>query len=128
MAQKYQNAPSGTHEHLLRLLQIAAASLNALAGMTYVSRHRDMELKPPEPPGGSHRLFHRTDAFFVNFYHTNYHFQANLGRIFLSGTTLTVSDKIINGFLSDLANYAVKGNQVKLAGLGQISARMLDLL
>ncbi|CAD6593633.1 MAG: hypothetical protein ASARMPREDX12_007362 [Alectoria sarmentosa] len=76
VAQKYQNAPSGTYEHLLRLVQIAAASLNALAGMIYVSRHRDMELNPPDPPGGSHRLFHRTDDFYVKFYNTDYrHFQ-----------------------------------------------------
>ena len=76
VSQKYQNAPSGTYEHLLRLVQIAAASLNALAGMIYVSRHRDMELNPPDPPGGSHRLFHRTDDFYVKFYNTDYrHFQ-----------------------------------------------------
>ena len=35
-----------------------------------------MEIKPPEPPEGSHILFFRTDGFYVNFYHTDYqHFE-----------------------------------------------------
>lgn len=40
--------------------------------MIYAAGHKDMDLKPPEPEGGSHRLFHLSDGFYVNFYHTNY--------------------------------------------------------
>lgn len=40
--------------------------------MIYVSKHEDMNLKPPEPPGGHLRQFHTTDGFYVNFYHTDY--------------------------------------------------------
>lgn len=76
MAQDYQNAPWGSHEHWLRLLEITAASVHALAGTIYASGHMDMDIKPPEPEGGSHRLFHRNDGFYVNCYHTNYrHFE-----------------------------------------------------
>ena len=31
-----------------------------------------MELNPPEPPGGHSLRFHRTDGYYVEFYHTNY--------------------------------------------------------
>ena len=31
-----------------------------------------MELNPPEPPGGHDHLFHGTDEYYVNFYHTKY--------------------------------------------------------
>ncbi len=55
---------------------MAAALVHALAGMIYASSHTDMNIKPPEPEGGSLRLFDRNDSFYVNFYHTNHrHFQ-----------------------------------------------------
>ena len=72
VAQNFQDAPSGSRENHLRLLEIAAASVHSLAGMIYASGHKDMDLKPPEPSGGRHRLFHTTDGFYVNFYHTAY--------------------------------------------------------
>lgn len=72
LAQKYQNAPPGSHEHLLRLLEIAAASVHAIAGMIYVSYHKDTNIRPPKPPVGQLQPFQRTDEFYVNFYHTKY--------------------------------------------------------
>lgn len=72
VAQNYQDAPPGSRENHLRLLETAAASVHALAGMTYMSNHEDMDVKPPEPPGGHFRQFHTTDGFYVNFYHTDY--------------------------------------------------------
>lgn len=72
LAQNYQNALPGSREHLLRLLEIAAASVNALAGMIYTSFHKDTNILPPEPPGGHFWQFRRTDHFYVDFYHTNY--------------------------------------------------------
>ena len=36
-----------------------------------------MNIKPPEPPGGHTLRFHRTDEFYVNFYHTNYRLYEN---------------------------------------------------
>lgn len=72
LAQAYQNAPPDSPEHLLRLLEIAAASVHALAGIVYASHHEDLEIKPPMPPGGHHLRFHLTDDFYVKFYHTSY--------------------------------------------------------
>ena len=46
--------------------------MHALAGSLYASSHKDNVIKPPEPEGGHSRLFHNTDDFYVNFYHTNY--------------------------------------------------------
>ena len=51
---------------------MAAASVHALAGMLYASSHLDMDVKPPEPKGGWHNLFHATDGFYVDFYHVKY--------------------------------------------------------
>lgn len=72
LAQRYQDAPRGSREYLLHLLEIAAASVHALASSLYASSHKNMEIKPPEPQGGHSRLFDRTDEFYVNFYHTDY--------------------------------------------------------
>ncbi|KAF6227183.1 hypothetical protein HO133_008625 [Letharia lupina] len=72
LTQAYQNALPGSREHLLRLLQIAAASVNALAGMIYASFHPDTKIMPPEPREGHFWQFRTTDHFYVDFYHTNY--------------------------------------------------------
>lgn len=74
LAQRYQDAPQGSREYLLNLLEIAAASVYALAGSLslYVSWHRNINIKPPEPQGRLSRLFDKTHEFCVNFYHTNY--------------------------------------------------------
>ena len=72
LAQRYQDAAQGSRECLLHLLEIAAASVHALARSLYASSHETMDINPPEPQGGYLRLFDRTDAFYVNFYHTNY--------------------------------------------------------
>lgn len=72
VAQNYQNAPSGSRENNLRLLETAAASVHSLAGMIYASKHEDMDVNPPEPPGGHLPQFHHTDGYYVNFYHTEY--------------------------------------------------------
>ncbi|CAF9942940.1 MAG: hypothetical protein ALECFALPRED_010271 [Alectoria fallacina] len=72
LAQRYQDASQGSREYLLHLLEIAAASVHALAGSLYASSRKNVEIKPPWLPGGHSRLFDRTDEFFVNFYHTNY--------------------------------------------------------
>ncbi|CAF9935560.1 MAG: hypothetical protein ALECFALPRED_006476 [Alectoria fallacina] len=72
LVQNYQNALPGSREHLLRLLEIVAASVNALAGMIYASFHPDTNIKPPEPPQGHYWQFRLTDHFYVDFYHTNY--------------------------------------------------------
>ena len=70
VAQDYQNAPLSTREHEFRLLEIAAASVNALAGIIYASFHPDTNIHPqtaerPYP-------FVKTDDFYVRFYHTAY--------------------------------------------------------
>ena len=57
---------------MLRLLEIAAASVNALGGMMYASFHPDTNTMPPKPPGGHSWQFRRTNHFYVDFYHTNY--------------------------------------------------------
>lgn len=57
LAQNYQNALPGSRDHLLALLEIAAASVNALAGMVYVSFHQDTKIGPPRPPEGHHWQF-----------------------------------------------------------------------
>lgn len=57
---------------MLRLLEIAAASVNTLAGMIYVSFHPDTNMKPSEPQGGHWAQFSETDHFYVDFYHTKY--------------------------------------------------------
>ena len=62
----------GSHEYLLRLLEITAASLHALAGMLYASHHRDTNIRPPEPREGHDYQFRGTDHFYVDFYHTYY--------------------------------------------------------
>lgn len=72
VAQNYQDALPGSRENHLRLLETAAASVHALAGMIYASNNEDMDVKPPEPPGGHLRQFDTTDGFYVNFYHTAY--------------------------------------------------------
>lgn len=72
VAQNHQDPPPGSRENPLRLLQAAAASVHALAGIVYEPKHKDMDIKPPEPPGGYLRRFHTTDGYYVNFYHTDY--------------------------------------------------------
>lgn len=72
VAQNYQDAPPGSRENHLRLLEIAAASVHSLAVMIYASKHEEMDVNPPEPPGGHLRQFHDTDGYYVNFYHTKY--------------------------------------------------------
>lgn len=72
LAQSYQDALPGSREHLLRLLDIAAASLHTLAGMMYTSFHPDTNIRPPEPPEGHYWQFRGTDHFYVNFFHSNY--------------------------------------------------------
>ena len=72
LAQHYQNARPGSREHLLRLLEIVAASLNALAGIIFASSHPNTEIKPPKPREGHFWQFRQTDHFYVDFYHTGY--------------------------------------------------------
>lgn len=68
LAQEYQNTLSGCRDNSLRLLQIAAASVNALARKIYLDFHLDIDIKPSKPLG-RHYI---TDEFYVNFYHTSY--------------------------------------------------------
>ncbi len=56
----------------MRLLEVTAASVNALAGMTYASSHPDTDIKPQEPRGGHLAAFHGTDQFYVDFCHQEY--------------------------------------------------------
>ena len=56
----------------MRLLEITAASMNALAGMTYASCHPDTDVKPQEPRGGHLAAFHGTNQFYIDFYHEEY--------------------------------------------------------
>ena len=72
LAQAYQDATPGSLEQLLRLLEIAAASLHTLAGNVYVTYHKDLDIRPPKPPEGHAYQFDLTDHFYVDFYHTNY--------------------------------------------------------
>lgn len=73
LAQNYQNTPLGSREHDLRLLEITAASLNALAGMIYAAFHPETEPKPQEPPSIEQDLrFYETGQFYVDFYHAKY--------------------------------------------------------
>ncbi len=72
VAQNYQNALPGSREHRIRLLEIVAASVNALAGIVYASYHRDTDIHPQEPREDHVNPFHGTDEFYVNFYHTDY--------------------------------------------------------
>lgn len=57
---------------MLRLLEIAAASVNTLAGMLYASFHPDTNIKPPELKIEDLRQCDLTGQFYVNFYHTHY--------------------------------------------------------
>ena len=50
---------------MLRLLQIAAASVNALARRIYLDFHPGIDIKPPNPP-------ETNKLYDVNFYHTSY--------------------------------------------------------
>lgn len=72
LIQKYLNAPLDSQAHTMRLLEITAASVNALAGMTYASSHPDTDIKPQEPRGGHLAAFHGTGRFYVDFYHERY--------------------------------------------------------
>ncbi|CAD6575620.1 MAG: hypothetical protein ASARMPREDX12_007395 [Alectoria sarmentosa] len=73
LAQHYQNAPLTSREHDLRLLEITAASLNALAGMIYASFHPEIELNPQEPIQTDYDfLLYENNPFYVEFYHTDY--------------------------------------------------------
>ena len=72
LAQRYQDAPFGSPEHRLRLLEIVAASVHTLAGMVYISFHENTDIRPTEPPEGHHWQFRDTDRFYVNFYHSEY--------------------------------------------------------
>ena len=72
LAQHYQNTRPGSREHLLRLLEIVAASLNALAGIVFASSHPNTQIKPPKPREGHFWQFRQTDHFYVDFYHTGY--------------------------------------------------------
>lgn len=68
----YQSAPLGSREHILRLLEITAASANALAGILYAYFHPNTDTKPQNPPEGHRLAFHGTDSFYVDFYHSDY--------------------------------------------------------
>lgn len=57
---------------MLRLLEIAAASVNTLAGMLYASFHPDTNIKPSELTIKDLRQCDLTGQFYVNFYHTYY--------------------------------------------------------
>ncbi|CAF9930845.1 MAG: hypothetical protein ALECFALPRED_004741 [Alectoria fallacina] len=72
LIQDYLNAPLDSQVHLFRLLEITAASVHALAGMTYASFHPDTDIKPQEPRGGHLAAFYGTDQFYVDFYHDDY--------------------------------------------------------
>ena len=61
-----------SREHNLRLLEITAASLHALAGKMFASFHPNTELKPQKPPEGHYRAFRGTDRFYVDFFHAFY--------------------------------------------------------
>ena len=70
----YQNAPLNTREHDLRLLELTAASINALAGIIYLAYHPDTELKPPKPSidEGFDYSFPHSEKRHIDFYHTDY--------------------------------------------------------
>lgn len=58
----------------MRLLEITAASINALAGELYLASHPGLDIKPPCWPkhgdmyDGAHEMCKR----YVDFYHTQY--------------------------------------------------------
>ena len=62
----------GSREHSLRLLEITAASLHALAGKIFAYFHPSTELKPQKSPEGHYRAFRGTDRFYVDFFHVCY--------------------------------------------------------
>ena len=74
LVQNYQNAPLDTREHDLRLLEVTAASINALAGLIYLACHPDTELKPPKPSPDEDfdYSFHNPHERQTDFYHTEY--------------------------------------------------------
>lgn len=68
-AQSFPNTVVGTREHDLGLLEIVAASLNALAGMLYSSFHPETDIRPQKPPGLD-LTFYQSSHFYVDFYHS----------------------------------------------------------
>lgn len=55
-------------EHDLRLLDFAAASVNALGAMIFASFHPEVDFRPQR----GFADFYGTNHFYVDFYHTGY--------------------------------------------------------
>lgn len=73
LAQAYQNAPLDSHDHKHRLLEIAAASLNALGGMLHASFYPEIALKPARYTASGEDVFSPVGRrSFVDFYHLSY--------------------------------------------------------
>lgn len=101
LVQKYQNAPLDTREHDLRLLEITAASVNALAGIIYLAFHPDTELKPPKPSidEGFDYSFHHSDEQHVNFSLTHYKDYERYPFGLLNVVGFWAEDKLFGGVL-----------------------------
>ena len=101
LVQKYQNAPLNTREHDLRLLEITAASINALAGVIYLAFRPETELKPPKPSVNKvfDYSFARPIKRHVDFYHTSYEKYERYPFGLLNVVGYWAEDKLFGGVL-----------------------------
>ena len=101
LVQKYQNAPLDTREHDLCLLEMTAASINALAGIIYLACHPDTDLKPPKPSidQGFDYSFPLPDVRPIDFYHTSYEAYERYPFGLLNVVGYWAEDKLFGGVL-----------------------------
>ena len=101
LVQRYQNAPLDTREHDLRLLEVTAAAINALAGIIYLAYHPDTVLKPPKPPIDEDfdYSFHRSTKKHIDFYHTDYKAYERYPFGLLNVVGYWAEDKLFGGVL-----------------------------
>ena len=101
LVQKYQNAPLNTREHDLRLLEITAASINALAGIIYLAFHPASKLKPPKwlPDQDFHYSFYRSQKRPIEFYCTHYEAYERYPFGLLNVVGYWAEDKLFGGVL-----------------------------
>ena len=101
LVQSYQNAPLNTREHDLRLLEITAASINALAGIIYLAYHPETELKPLKLSIDEDfdYTFHHSPKRHVDFYHTGYEAYEKYPFGLLNMVGYWAEDKLFGGVL-----------------------------
>ena len=101
LVQNYQNAPLNTREHDLRLLEVTAVSINALAGIIYLAYHPETELKPPKPSIDQdfNYSFHHSKRRHVDFYHTAYEAYERYPFGLLNVVGYWAEDKLFGGVL-----------------------------